>query len=113
MDNDESALLDELQAAADDFLSILELNEGPSELFRARLCDLILECGNVWTGKLPIPKKAALIFSELYPAIVRYSPFADETRRQEIESAAALILECILISLDPRGPRLSSGPTRQ
>lgn len=96
-------LVSQLSEAADGFIVPLRLNDGFDQLALDELCRQIDRLGQQWRTAEVIPKSAALILSELYPAISACADLYTGDERQRMIDAAVRVGERVTFALDPAG----------
>ena len=96
-------LVSQLADAAEGFIGPLRLNDGFDELALNELCRHIDRLGQQWRTSEVIPKSAALILSELYPAISACADLYSGDERQRMIEAAVRVGERVTFALDPAG----------
>jgi hypothetical protein len=58
-----------LLVAADQFIVPLRMGEGIDEVAYDRLCGALHRCADAWRGRDAVPKRAANVLVDLYPAV--------------------------------------------
>ncbi|MFE2581719.1 hypothetical protein [Streptomyces sp. NPDC059378] len=102
MDFDEE-LVSQLDDAAERFIGPLRLNDGFDQLALDELCRHIDRLGQEWRTAEVIPKSAALLLAELYPAISACADLYAGDERQGMIEAAVRVGERVTYALDPAG----------
>jgi hypothetical protein len=93
-------VIQQLRAAAQRFVVPLRRNEGFDPDALDELCEAIDRCGRVWSGRQAVPKLAALILAELFPAVDGCAWLYPDPMRQRILQAAARVAQSVSASLD-------------
>lgn len=96
-------LVSQLNDAAEGFIGPLRLNDGFVQLALDELCRQIDRLGEQWRAAEVIPKSAALLLSELYPAISACADLYAGDERQRMIDAAVRVGERVTYALDPAG----------
>ncbi|MEV6949832.1 hypothetical protein AB0N07_49695 [Streptomyces sp. NPDC051172] len=96
----ETDLVSRLEEAADRFVSHLRMNEGFDEQALLQLQEEIDHCGTAWREHPHVPKRAALILAELFPAIEACAWLYEGNMRQRIQEAGAMVSEAVIAALD-------------
>ncbi|MEV0982585.1 hypothetical protein [Streptomyces sp. NPDC049915] len=78
----------------------LRLNEGFDEQTLVQLREEIERCGTAWRGATKVPKRAALILAELFPAIAACAWLYEGDMRQRIQEAGLMVWEAVTVALD-------------
>jgi hypothetical protein len=99
----EEELVSQLDDAAERFVVPLRLNDGFDQLALDELCRQIDRFGHRWRTSEVIPKSAALILSELYPAISACADLYSGDERRRMIEAAVRVGERVTFALDPAG----------
>ena len=93
-----------MRTAAERFVVQLRRNEGFDPDALDELCEAIDSCGRSWVASASVPKSAALILAELYPAVEGCAELYPEPTRTRILEAAARVAQSVSASLDtPEG----------
>ncbi|MEV8561155.1 hypothetical protein AB0478_32780 [Streptomyces sp. NPDC051917] len=95
--------MSQLDDAAKRFIGPLRLNDGFDQLALDELCRQTDRFGHRWRTSEVIPKSAALILSELYPAISACADLYSGDERRRMIEAAVRVGERVAYALDPRG----------
>ncbi|MFI6353427.1 hypothetical protein ACIBJF_12370 [Streptomyces sp. NPDC050743] len=95
--------MSQLDDAAWQFVGPLRLNDGFDQLALDELCRRIDRFGHRWRTSDVIPKSAALILSELYPAISACADLYSGDERRRMIEAAVRVGERVTYALDPTG----------
>ncbi|KPI12221.1 hypothetical protein OK006_3945 [Actinobacteria bacterium OK006] len=96
----EADLVGRLEEAANRFVIPLRMNEEFDEQALLQLQEEIDRCGAAWRECTHVPKRAALILSELLPAIEACAWLYDGNMRQRIQDAGAMVSEAVTAALD-------------
>src|SRR5262245_39614520 len=96
----ETDLVSRLEEAADRFVIPLRMNEGFDEQALLQLQEEIDRCGTAWRGASHVPKRAALILTELFPAIEACAWLYEGSMRQRIQEAGLMVSESVTAALD-------------
>ena len=96
----ETDLVRRLDEAATRFVIPLRMNEGFDEQALLQLEEEIDRCGTEWRGATHVPKRAALILTELVPAIEAYAWLHEGDMRQRIQEAEMRVSEAVAAALD-------------
>jgi hypothetical protein len=88
-----------LREAAERFVLLLRRDGFDPEVLD-ELCEAIDRCGRCWTRSDTVPKSAALILAELFPAIDACAWLYPEPTRQRIAEAAARVAQSVSACLD-------------
>ncbi|SOE32611.1 hypothetical protein [Streptomyces sp. OK228] len=96
----ETGLVGRLEEAANRFVIPLRMNEGFDEQALLQLQEEIDRCGTAWRECTHVPKRAALILAELFPAIEACAWLYDGNMRQRIQEAGAMVSEAVTAALD-------------
>ncbi|MFJ9352668.1 hypothetical protein [Streptomyces mirabilis] len=96
----EADLVGRLEEAANRFVIPLRMNEGFDERALLQLQEEIDRCGTAWRECTHVPKRAALILAELFPAIEACAWLYDGNMRQRIQEAGAMMSEAVTTALD-------------
>lgn len=92
--------IQQLRVAAQRFIIPLRLNERFDPDALGELCEAIDRCGRAWSGQPAVPKPAALILAELFPAVDGCAWLYLDPMRQRIREAAARLAQSVSASLD-------------
>jgi hypothetical protein len=93
-----------MRTAAERFVVQLRRNEGFDPDALDELCEAIDNCGRSWVGSPSVPKSAALILAELFPAVEGCAELYPEHTHNRILEAAARVAQSVSASLDtPEG----------
>ncbi|MFF4806112.1 hypothetical protein ACFY1U_48385 [Streptomyces sp. NPDC001351] len=93
-------MIGRLEEAADRFVIPLRMNEGFDEQALLQLQEEIDRCGTAWREENHVPKRAALILAELFPAIEACAWLYEGTMRQRIQEAGVMVSEAVIAALD-------------
>lgn len=96
-----------LRGAAEHFVLMLRREEGLDPEALDELCEAIDRCGRSWARSETVPKSAAQILSELFPAIEACAWLYPEPTRQRISEAAARVAQSVSACLDSADGGLS------
>jgi hypothetical protein len=96
----ETGLVGRLEEAANRFVIPLRMNEGFDERALLQLQEEIDRCGTAWRDGTHVPKRAALILAELFPAIEACAWLYEGNMRQRIQEAGAMVSEAVTAALD-------------
>ncbi|MGQ4434421.1 hypothetical protein [Streptomyces sp. SAS_260] len=96
----ETDLVSRLEEAANHFVIPLRMNEGFDEQALLQLQEEIDGCGTAWREGTHVPKRAALILAELFPAIEACAWLYEGDMRQRIQEAGAMVSEVVIAALD-------------
>ncbi|MBW5470330.1 hypothetical protein GPJ61_21115 [Brevibacillus formosus] len=88
-------VLEELLLGEEGLLISLRLGDGLNQKRVDEVCNILAELEVDWSGKDFIPKKAADLFVDLYPAMESSCGLYDENEGQEIMDAADKIMDRI------------------
>lgn len=92
-------LLQSMETSYEAFMVPLRMGDGFKTGPFNEFCRLLAICSDEWARKDSIPKRAALIFVDAFPAMISASYLYDETKRKEIDIAADkmadLIRQCV------------------
>jgi hypothetical protein len=89
-----------LRVAAQRFVVQLRRSEGFDSGALDELCEAIDSCGRAWARSPTVPKAAALILAELFPAIDGCACLYPDPMRQRIIEAATRVARSVSASLD-------------
>lgn len=89
-----------LRVAGERFVIPLRRNEAFDPDALDELCEAIDSCGRIWAASPTVPKAAALILAELFPAIDDCAWLYPDPLRQRIVEAAARVAQSVSASLD-------------
>lgn len=99
-----AAAIRRLRTSGERFVRQLRRNEGLDSDALDELCEAIDTCGRSWAGSPTVPKAAALILAELFPAIDGCARLYPDPVRQRILEAATRVAQCVSAGLDtPEG----------
>lgn len=96
----ETDLVSRLEEAANRFVIPLRMNEGFDERALLQLKEDIDHCGTAWREETHVPKRAALILAELFPAIEACAWLYEGEMRQRIQEAGVMVSEAVIAALD-------------
>ena len=96
----ETDLVSRLEEAANRFVIPLRMNEGFDEQALLQLKEDIDHCGTAWREETHVPKRAALILAELFPAIEACAWLYEGEMRQRIQEAGVMVSEAVIAALD-------------
>lgn len=97
---DGNELTESLREAAERFMLPLRIGEGFDPDALDALCEQVDRCGRLWSGAPSVPKAAALILAELYPALDECAALHQDPLRLRIVHAAGRVRASVSASLD-------------
>lgn len=89
-------LLEKLLYGDDGLLLLLRMGDGLNNEKFEEVCLILKELAIEWRERDHIPKRAALLLFELYPAMSSGNRFYKEKELEKIEDAADIIYDLIL-----------------
>lgn len=101
MSDSSQELVAELIAAAREFVVGLRMREGVSEAAFQRLSSALRTCASSWEGLAEIPRRAANVLVDIFPATESSADLYDGEERNRIQEMAfelhELIQECVAV----------------
>jgi hypothetical protein len=99
MPEPQDVLLERLTIAAMEFLVPLRQGDGFDNSKYSILAKTLQDAAKEWRGKADVPKKAAIIFVDIFDAVwsssYLYGESEGSTIRQRADHLAALVRECV------------------